>query len=272
MDSDREYIIAEIQRVALELGTDTLPRSTFKSNSNVSEWQILKHFENWNEAVEAAGLKPILDFKRIDDDTLFQEMLSVFIQNGGICTRTKFDKLCKYSADVYKRHFGRWDNVLLAFREWLGTSGESFPYIDQLPKKAEAIEPTSVTADSKYSYSEPTTKGTVYGRFLNFRGLQHEPINEQGVVFLFGMVCFELGFAVEAVQTGYPDCEAKRRIKNKRGEWQKVRVEFEYRSCEFRNHGHNPDDCDIIVCWIHDWKACPLEVLELRTAIKELEE
>jgi hypothetical protein len=38
-------------------------------------------------------------------------------------------------------------------------------------------------------------------------------VNEQGVVFLFGMVAKELGYMVEVVQTGYPDCEAKDKLK-----------------------------------------------------------
>jgi len=269
---DREFIISEIQRVVSESGTDTVSRSTFKSKSNISEWQILKHFDSWSEAVEAAGFVPI-DNKRIDDDTLFQEMRSVFIQNGGICNRTQFDKQCQYCVDVYKKHFGKWTDILIAFREWLGTSEDSFPFIDQLPRPAVPNDQRPVEeSTSRLPYHQTASKGTLYGHFLNFRGLQHEPINEQGVVFLFGTVCFELGFAVEAIQTGFPDCEAKRRVKNRRGEWQKVRIEFEYRSSEFRNHGHNPEGCDVIVCWIHDWQECPLEVLELRTAIKELEE
>src|SRR4029077_11836541 len=40
-----------------------------------------------------------------------------------------------------------------------------------------------------------------YGNPIDFRGLRHEPVNEQGVVFLFGMVAKELGYMVEAVQT-----------------------------------------------------------------------
>ena len=97
--------------------------------------------------------------------------------------------------------------------------------------------------------------------------MRHEPVNEQGVVFLFGMVARELGYLVEAVQPGYPDCDAKRRIGD--GKWQPVRVEFDYESRSFREHGHPVNGCDVIVCWRHNWPDCPpqLEVLELRTVI-----
>lgn len=60
----------------------------------------------------------------------------------------------------------------------------------------------------------------IFGDPIDFRGLRHEPVNEQGVVFLFGMVARELGYLVEAVQGGFPDCEAKRQIS--KGQWQPV--------------------------------------------------
>jgi hypothetical protein len=96
------------------------------------------------------------------------------------------------------------------------------------------------------------------------------PINEQGVVLLFGMLARELGFLVEAVQTGFPDCEAKREFKP--GKWKRARIEFEYESRNFLTHGHNSDDCDIIVCWCHNWAECPanIEIVELSKVIQSL--
>lgn len=109
-----------------------------------------------------------------------------------------------------------------------------------------------------------------FGPPLNFRGLRHEPINEQGVVFLFGMVAHDLGFLVEAVGVPFPDCRAKRLVKG--GHYVEVDVEFEFRSRNFWiGHGHDPKACDLIVCWEHDWPDCPIEVLELKSAIKRLD-
>jgi hypothetical protein len=82
------------------------------------------------------------------------------------------------------------------------------------------------------------------------------------------MVARELGYMVEAVQTGYPDCEAKRQVA--KGKWERVRIEFEFESRNFRDLGHNPDECDIIVCWRNNWPDCPIEVVELATEIKTL--
>jgi hypothetical protein len=49
-----------------------------------------------------------------------------------------------------------------------------------------------------------------------------------------------------------------------------VLIEFEYQSSNFHDHGHSPEDCDLIVCWIHDWEDCPIEVLELMSQVKYL--
>jgi hypothetical protein len=90
--------------------------------------------------------------------------------------------------------------------------------------------------------------------------LDYEPENEQGVVFLFSHLARKhFGLRVERVQTGYPDCLAYLGTK-------RVRIEFEYRSRNFKLHGHDEEKCDWIVCWIHDWPRVPprLRVVELR--------
>jgi len=91
----------------------------------------------------------------------------------------------------------------------------------------------------------------------------YEPVNEMGVMVLFSMMAQQLGFVIESVQAGFPDCQAK--IEVEPGRWQHFRIEFEYESRGFKQHGHDPGKCDLIVCWRHNWKGCPpnLQVLEL---------
>jgi hypothetical protein len=94
--------------------------------------------------------------------------------------------------------------------------------------------------------------------------LTNAPVNEMGVVFLFGAVAWDLGFQVESLWTrGYPDGRARREVAP--GKWQDVAIEFEYESKNFLRHGHDPKRCDVIVCWVHNWKECPegIEVIEL---------
>jgi hypothetical protein len=108
---------------------------------------------------------------------------------------------------------------------------------------------------------------SIVGDLISFRGLVYCPINEQGVVFLFGKVAQDMNMYVEEIKTGFPDCIG-RRFTGKG--WESVRIEFEYKSSNFKLHRHDPNGCDLIVCWEHDWKDCPLEVIALRETIKTL--
>lgn len=104
---------------------------------------------------------------------------------------------------------------------------------------------------------------SVMGAPFDRSPMTNAPVNELGVVVLFGMVAAGLGLQVESVQGRFPDCEAKREVAP--GKWQHLRIEFEYESKNFFLHGHDPKQCDMIVCWRHNWRECPaeIEVVEL---------
>jgi len=107
---------------------------------------------------------------------------------------------------------------------------------------------------------------SIVGDPINFEGLQYAPLNEQGVIFLFGKLHKDLGIILEAIQVSYPDAKGRRKTPKS---WKDVWIEFEYRSSAFKLHGHDPNQCDLIVCWEHDWEDCPLEVIELRKVIEK---
>jgi hypothetical protein len=90
------------------------------------------------------------------------------------------------------------------------------------------------------------------------------------VIFLFGTVAARLGFVVMRIQAEFPDCEAFREVEP--GRWQPIKIEFEFESRRFAAHGHNAKDCDVIVCWQHNWAECPehIEVIELQSVIRAM--
>jgi hypothetical protein len=138
----------------------------------------------------------------------------------------------------------------------------------------DAKDSSDSRAPSLNQMKRPLLSGrTVYGPLLPMQlpGLAHEPMDELGVVYVFGMVAHKLGFTVLRTQSTFPDCEALREIQP--GRWQRVRIEFEYESRNFAKHGHNKDECDLIVCWRHNWPECPkeLEVVELRKAVQGMD-
>ena len=88
------------------------------------------------------------------------------------------------------------------------------------------------------------------------------------MLYLFGKVAEDLNMFIEEWRPESPDAVA-RRFTGKG--WERLRVEFEHRSSDFKQNGRDADACDLIVCWEHDWPTCPLEVIELRDRIRELE-
>ncbi len=93
--------------------------------------------------------------------------------------------------------------------------------------------------------------------------LSEAPQNELGVVFLFARMQAKYGIQVEKIRAGFPDCVA-RRIRGKGNNT--IRIEFEFQSMNFKLHKHNPNGCDWIVCWEHNWPEVPknIRVIELR--------
>lgn len=108
----------------------------------------------------------------------------------------------------------------------------------------------------------------VIGEPLNFEGLTNAPMEENGVVFLFGKLHERIGIRIKAIRKGFPDATGEVWIK---GRLYPRTFEFEFRSSDFKRHGHDPQKCDILVCWEHDWDDCPrsLFVIELKSELEK---
>jgi hypothetical protein len=119
------------------------------------------------------------------------------------------------------------------------------------------------------------TKPRVSMEPIDFRGLRYAPASRQGVVYLFGMIGHELGFLIESFVSEFPDCEGKRCVDSENNQWEPVRIQFEYKSSDFKTRtsakGYDESQCDLIVCWNHNWTESPIEVLELRSVLQYLE-
>lgn len=273
-------VIDAIRAAAQALGRPP-SRSAFLAYSGMTERQVQNHFNSWNEAVKAAGLEPNTRNARIGDAALLEDWGQVVRDLREIPTFVRYRREGNYSSEVFQTRFGAWSRMPEVFREFAHGKPEWADVVALLPVPMLTRSTTSllrnaangVTSEApaviRVRHSKLTDRPT-YGNPIDFRGLRHEPVNEQGVVFLFGMVAKELGYMVEAVQGAYPDCEAKRQIGP--NNWQRARIEFEYESRNFRDHGHPCEGCDVIVCWRHNWPDCPesLEVVELSSVIKTL--
>jgi Homing endonuclease associated repeat len=272
----REAIIEAAKRVAAECG-GVLSRADFERLTGISQHQLYKAFPDggWTEVLGVAGIqRHPLHNEPVSDEELLTEFHRVASELGQIPTGQQFGARANLSYDVVKKRFGGMQGTLRRYRAWLEEREPASPMLAQVQAKSkhEILAAPSIDGQviSPARVAWPKGTGPQFGPPINFRGLRHAPINEQGVVFLFGMVSYEIGFIVEAIQAGYPDCEAKRCVDHQNQRWQRVRIEFEYWSTNFKDHCHDPAGCDLIVCWEHDWPDCPLEVVELRRVIDQL--
>lgn len=279
---DKQAVLDAIRRAAQMLGHPP-SRAEFKAKSGMTEYQVLRYFPSWREAVRAAGLDPNLTNIRLEEGLLLKEWGELVRKLRQIPTISQYRREGKHSPSVFASRFGPWSGIPDKFREFAQDKLEWADVLMLLPLaptklKATGTPPTPIGGLKEASTSPALPRQRhrklearpVYGDPIDFRGLRHEPVNEQGVVFLFGMVAKELGYMVEAVQAGFPDCDAKRQVGPNK--WQRVRIEFEFESREFREHGHPEDGCDVIVCWRHNRPDCPahLEIVELESVIKSL--
>ena len=225
-----------------------LSQNDFIRITGIREWQIENQFTEggWSELKRLA---------KIESQPKRSKTLS------GKKAITKKKTITKKKAIAKKEAIAQ-EDVITEFDSLELTDTKSNHEIIQPPINPPAQSKKGMEEMIKVEIAE-------FGELIDFRSLRHAPINENGVIYLFGMVSHEIGFMVEAVHAAFPDCEAKRHIGENR--YQRVRIKFEYKSSDFKSHDYDPAGADMIVCWIHDWPDCPLEVLELKSAIDKLE-
>jgi Homing endonuclease associated repeat len=272
--SDNQHILDSIRAIARGLGRAPT-RSEFVALAEISEYSVSQCFPSWNDAVRSAGLPANTMNVRLEDGELLKDWGETVRTNHAIPARRAYRRVGKYDPRTLERRFGPWSSLPEVFLNFAKDNSEWADVLALLPppvaKQAHGSnnDLASPILPKKTRHVSLKDRAT-YGNPTDFRGLRHEPVNEQGVVLLFGMLAKELGYVIEAVQTGFPDCEAKRQIAPER--WQRVDIEFEFESRNFRDHGHPASGCDVIVCWRHNWDECPenIEVVELSSVIKSL--
>jgi len=272
--SDKQHILNSIAAIARGLGRAPT-RSEFVALAGISEYFVTQCFPSWNDAVKSAGLHANTLNARLEDSELLKDWGQTVRTNHAIPARRAYRRLGRYDPRTLERRFGPWSSLSEVFLNFAKDNPEWADVVALLPTRTSKQDhgsnddPASPIPPKKTRHV-PLKDRATYGNPMDFRGLRHEPVSEQGVVLLFGMLAKELGYLVETVQTGFPDCEAMRQITPER--WQRVRIEFEFESRNFRDHGHPSTGCDVIVCWRHNWDDCPesIEVVELSSVIQSL--
>jgi hypothetical protein len=267
----REEVIAAVRKATEELGHVPSVEELLNA-TNVNKHWIRKRFGTYRGVLEACGLERQGSGYELKLKSLFLDWAGVVCQLGRVPSMTEYALHGEYSTVPLTKRFGGWLHVPAGMMAYAREERIEEEWKDVLELVAKHLQlkaqrtRSSVRANAIPFRPKILTDGPVYGTpMMAAPPLVYAPTNEAGVMLLFGARARELGFAITRVQAGFPDCEAMREIEPER--WQPRLIEVEFESRNFLAHQHPLDGCDLIVCWRHNWPECPLEVLELRTAV-----
>ena len=276
----KDEVIAGIRACARKLGR-VPTKKELREMTGISEKRVSNRFGSLGQGIRAAGLEPSGPGYHLKDDALLKNWAAVARKQGKLPTKHEYIAHGRYSTVPFEGRWKSWHKVPPAFKYWTGQTGAEVEWSDVLAMVEKKTRQAEFRQSEEPQVDLPSTAmvvgkrplmagRSVYGPLVLAPGLVHEPMDELGVVYVFGMVAHSMGFAVLRMQSAFPDCEAIREIQP--GKWQRVRIEFEYESRNFVKHGHNKDECDLIVCWRHNWVECPkeLEVVELKREIAKI--
>jgi len=237
-------------------------------NTELSEHRIRMAFGSCTRAIQAAGLKPVGSSRSPSLRDLFLDWVRVARKIGKVPTSTAYERYSKFSTHPLTSRFGRWSRVPGAIETYILDNNLREQYLDILDMIADYRQPREGAPNGPAWKAKKWQDRPFYGAPMVRGPLTYEPVNEAGVMVLFGAVANDLGFSVMRVQTEFPDCHALCEVERDR--CQEVFIEFEFLSRNFKEHMHDAKGCDMIVCWEHNWPDCPLPVLELKSEVRRL--
>src|SRR5262249_35063180 len=157
--------------------------------------------------IVAAGLTPRPGTtppsrESIPDEELFAEIRRLWLELERRPSGDSMNSKGKYSEAPYRN---RWGSFARAVDEYVRRHGEPTfgePASETPPQQRVDNRPLLIPKTKTPTAGSPR-KRVLYGEPIDFRGLRYSPVNEQGVVYLFGMVSRELGFLIESIRTDF---------------------------------------------------------------------
>jgi len=211
--------------------------------------------DGWSAVLKQIGIEPP---KKFSAESIIDHLYELYIEKGKQPTEEDIAKSGMSLSTVY-RYFGKTSNAIKSMYEAKGVEQEY-----NLPSNVAAIRKLDRAGDSL--------------RHLPI-GLEESPVNEQGVVLLFGKIHFAIGFpSIIKVQQDFPDCKAYSiRV---RGQRHRANIEFKYKSSSYyrskRSAEQWEDKVNYLVCWEHDCKSFNqkikfVQVIALKDELKKKE-
>lgn len=277
----KDEVIAALLKLKKQLGRVPTHVELIE-RAGVSRKMVRRHFAKYTALLAECKLKGKGTGYPAELEEVFLDWARVARQMGKLPSLHEYELKGRFSVGPILVRFRSWNEAPYGLKKFAEDRGWAKEWKDVIAmvearEKKEMAQAEKQARGAMSSWPGPRDKrlGSVarrwpksmkgmrelYGRMLRPCPMLCAPTNEQGVVLLFGALAEKLGFAVLKVGTAYPDCVVFRVVDGELMEL--LKIEFEYESRNFALHKHQRKGCDMIVCWKHNWKECPLEVLEL---------
>lgn len=180
-DVPEEELLEDLKRIN-EIISGKLTRNKYNELGKYSSSTYERRFGNWGNALIKAGLK-INQFRNITDEELFKNLEEVWIKLG---RQPKYDEikqpLSKYSMMPYHNRFGKWNDALQAFVDYINSDIDSDSNSDKEKENSTSIDSkTRIVHKTKREISDRLRFRILMRDGFTCKKCGRSPIKELGV-------------------------------------------------------------------------------------------
>jgi hypothetical protein len=263
-DVEKKEIVKAIQKCAKDLGRNPTSRD-IQTMAGISRDIVAARCGGLAQALRAAGLTPAGSGLAQTDSSLLLDWARTARRLKKLPSINEYTRQGRFTLVPFATRYKGWRGVPNAFAAFARAQKIEEEWKDVLALKEEDQRSRRVRNPRSATVLR---NSPLYGAPIRLPEMAFAPTNEGGVMFAFGALARRLGFKILRTQYAFPDVEAMREVAP--GVWQRVRIELEFESKNFKLHKHRKEGCDLIVCWVNNWPECPVEVIELRKVVEEM--
>jgi len=272
-DDIRQAIVADIRRVASEMGTGELSRSEYVQRGEFTQYQIYDNGSTWGALCESAGIRSKTKLA-VSDETYFRNLASAVETLGRYPLATERKR---FGINVSKRRYANLSAFIDEAIE-LGYVPDLRAHTASAESDSDPVSPSSTVADliKTALHKQGRTPRNAPPIPLNTRrkkwegtglaGFPYAPQEEQGVLALFAILCAEgiLPWQILDISAGKGiDATCFDEVSQR-----EIQVELKYLLSK-GSWNHPLDDLDYVVCWESRWAGFPKPVIELSKVLRE---
>lgn len=274
MASDiQQAIVADIRRVAGELGTSELSRSEYLQRGEFTQYQLYDDGRTWGSLCASAGIRSKTRLA-VSDETYFRNLASAVEVLGRYPLATERKR---FGLNVNKRRYANLTALIDTAIE-LGyvpdlrartAPAESGSNVGSASDTLAGLIKTALHNQGRTPRSTPpiplNTRRRRWER-TGLAGFPYAPQEEQGVLALFAILCAEgiLPWQILDISAGKGiDATCFDEVSQR-----EIQVELKYLLSK-GSWNHPLDDLDYVVCWESRWAGFPKPVIELSKLLRE---